>query len=123
VPLVGAALMVLQYAAVTADVTVADGGLSVASLDNGVLGARWKLVDAVDQLGNFNIPSTSNTICAAVKPFLCKFPDIPSDPANDGKLLECDALSGGFGFQALPTTVGNPVDAGAIATSTGCTCP
>lgn len=88
--------------------------ITPTALTNGVVAGRWHDTDALLQLKRFNLPVS----CAGkvVSNGFCAVRDIQTNAVDDGKPIECDAVSFGFRFTAgLSSFADPPVDAGALS--------
>ncbi len=98
-----------------------ESGKIVAKLDvsngqvtriHGQLAGRWQVSKLLTSLQNVPDPFDktqrlcgTDSIYLALKPRVCESVDIASDPTNDGTGI-CDAVSLGFGFDAIPAVFG-----------------
>jgi len=102
----------LTAGVVTGDIVPAGNG--TYRLANGQLAGRWNVSDLLATVQTLNYMGTplcegSQYYELLVKPNICQYVDIMTDPMKDFTGVTCDALSLGFGFTADPALIGDVV--------------
>jgi len=94
------------------------GTLDVANqkITSGIVAGRWPAKDALSEISRVRSLVPSVCIGTTISGILCSGRDILSNPADDGTLNECDAVSMAFGFTAAGATFADPpADGGGLS--------
>lgn len=86
------------------------------ALTGGVVAGRWNVDDVTEEIKRLKLPLGAGCAGKLITDSVCRAKDIKSDPKDDSKGFECDAVSVGFRFTAAASTFApDGVDGGGLS--------